>query len=308
MPDQVEPPDQPPHQQSGQLTESASGPAARVGRGAAIADAVADRLPPAVSAWRWAVRPAAAVALLVVALALVGGALARHWSQSGQVLAASTVTAASGSAGAAARSAPRPTVPPDTGAGAGAGRGPTTGPTGAAGRAGAPAGMPATTSAAAPVLVHVVGEVRRPGVVSLRAGQRVQDAVRAAGGPAPKADLARLNLARPVQDGEQVVVPARGQPAPQPVDPPPAAGSGSAGRGAGGSGAAPTGAAAGSPVSLSSATLGQLDELPGIGPVLAQRIVDWRTANGPFTSVDELAEVPGIGDKLLAGLRELVRP
>ena len=162
------------------------------------------------------------------------------------------------------------------------------------------AGATATPGAASGVVVvHVVGEVRRPGVQRMPVGSRVQDAVEAAGGPTRDADLARVNLARVVVDGEQVQVPAPGDP-----DPPVGTvtgGAATAGPGAGGS-------AAGPPVlvSVNTADLAGLDTLPGVGPVLAQRILDWRTQHGRFTSVEELGEVSGIGEKVLAQLRPLV--
>jgi competence protein ComEA len=123
----------------------------------------------------------------------------------------------------------------------------------------------------------------------------VADAVAAAGGASSGAAPARINLARPLTDGEQVIVPG-------PDDPVPAAdsGSGAAGSGAGGSAAAQV-------VDLNTATPAQLDGLPGVGPVLAGRIVQWRTAHGRFTKVDQLGEVSGIGDTLLSKLRPLVR-
>ena len=130
-------------------------------------------------------------------------------------------------------------------------------------------------------------------------GSRVQDAVEAAGGPTRKADLSRVNLARIVVDGEQVRVPAPGDPDP-PVGPV-TGGAATDGSGVGGS----TSGAPG-PVSLNTADLTGLDTLPGVGPVLAQRIVDWRTQHGRFTTVDELGEVSGIGEKLLAQLSPLV--
>jgi competence protein ComEA len=141
------------------------------------------------------------------------------------------------------------------------------------------------------VVVHVVGRVRHPGVRRLPAGSRVADAVQAAGGVTGRADLSLLNLARVLVDGEQVRVPAVGEQ----VGPVASAGGGAAG------GAGP-GGAAGAPVPLNTADLAALDTLPGVGPVLAQRILDWRTAHGRFTSVDELGEVSGIGEKLLAQL------
>jgi competence protein ComEA len=148
-------------------------------------------------------------------------------------------------------------------------------------------GTPLPGTSAAPtqppteVVVAVAGKVARPGLVRLPAGSRVDDAVRAAGGVAAGADVGLLNLARRLVDGEQVLVG---------VDPPP--------------GAAPaTGPAeAGGPVDLNSATVADLDALPGIGPVLAQRIVDWRTEHGRFTSVEQLREVTGIGESKYADL------
>lgn len=150
----------------------------------------------------------------------------------------------------------------------------------------------------AELVVHVVGQVVEPGLVRLAAGSRVADAVEAAGGATPEADLSRVNLARAVVDGEQVVLPLPGEPvvaAPAPV----------AG-GAPGPGSSGAGGPGGAPVDLNTADLSGLDGLPGIGPVLAQRILDWRTENGRFVSVDELGEVTGIGDKLLSRLRDSV--
>ena len=156
------------------------------------------------------------------------------------------------------------------------------------------------------VVVHVVGRVTRPGLVRLPAGSRVADAVEAAGGAAAGADLALLNLARLLVDGEQLRVPRPGEVVTAVPGAPgsPAGGTpGTAGSaGSAGSGAAGRvgGAGSSAPVSLNSADVAALDALPGIGPVLAQRIVDWRTEHGRFTSVAELGEVSGIGEKLLA--------
>ncbi len=143
---------------------------------------------------------------------------------------------------------------------------------------------------AAPLVVHVVGQVLHPGIVRLPPGSRVVDAVAAAGGARRGADLAGINLARLVVDGEQIRVPRPGEVV----------------AAAPGATAAGGGAGSGAPVSLNSADVAALDSLPGIGPVLAQRIVDWRTENRRFTSVDELGEVSGIGEKLLAQLRPKV--
>jgi competence protein ComEA len=151
-------------------------------------------------------------------------------------------------------------------------------------------------------LVHVAGAVRQPGVYRLRDGARVQDALRRAGGAARGADLAAINLAARVADGQQVVVPRRAVSGG-------AAGAGAAGAAAGGGAAGGSGAAAGGPpVSLNTATLEQLDTLAGVGPVTAQKILDWRREHGGFRSVDDLSQVPGIGPKRLATLRDRVQP
>ena len=162
---------------------------------------------------------------------------------------------------------------------------------------------PGPSASSASIVVAVTGKVRRPGVVTVAAGARVIDALRAAGGPLPGADLETLNLARKLTDGELVAVGVPG----------PAAAAGAA-PGAGGvpaggapAGGAPAGGAPAGPVALNTATLAELDTLPGVGPVLAQRILDWRTAHGQFASVDQLADVPGIGESRMAQLRDLVR-
>jgi competence protein ComEA len=152
------------------------------------------------------------------------------------------------------------------------------------------------SAAASPKLVvHVVGAVRRPGLYRLREGSRIADAVARAGGATPKADLALVNLAAPLSDGVQVVLPRRL----------PAAGPAGAGGAATSSGA--PGALQG-PVHLNTATLEELDALPGVGPVTAQKILDYRQENGGFASVDELDAVPGIGPARMEQLREAVAP
>jgi competence protein ComEA len=160
---------------------------------------------------------------------------------------------------------------------------PPTPPAGAALVAAEPARAPALT-------VHVVGAVRRPGLYRVADGSRIDDAIRKAGGPRPKAALELVNLAAPVADGQQVVVPVKvkGAVAAAPV------------------GATATAGALAPPVSLGSATLEQLDALPGIGPVTAQKILDYRAANGAFSSVEELDAVPGIGPARLEQLKPLV--
>jgi len=156
-------------------------------------------------------------------------------------------------------------------------------------------GVSGPTTAAGFLLVHVVGQVRHPGVVRLAPGSRVLDAVQAAGGASPSADLNHLNLARAVVDGEQIVVPKPGENVPAAGLP-------------GAAGVGPTSAGAGGGlVDLNTADAAALDSLPGVGPVIAQRILDWRTEHGRFTSVDELGEVSGIGDKLMAQIAPKVR-
>jgi competence protein ComEA len=158
-----------------------------------------------------------------------------------------------------------------------------------------PAAPPAETATTATrVVVDVVGAVRRPGLYRLEQGTRIADAVSRAGGATQKADLALINLAAPLADGEQVVVPKRGAAA---VAAP-----------AGGAAGSVAGAPSTGPVHLSTATLEQLDSLPGIGPVTAQKILDYRQKHGAFTSVDELDAVPGIGPARLDQLKDLVAP
>ena len=139
------------------------------------------------------------------------------------------------------------------------------------------------------LVVHVAGAVRRPGVYRLRAGARVADAVERAGGARRRADLGAVNLAAELQDGRQVLVPVR----------PPGGGAATA--------AAAAGTTPGVPLDLNTATVEQLDELDGIGPATAQQIVGYREEHGGFGSVEELDQVPGIGETRLAALRDKVR-
>ena len=142
--------------------------------------------------------------------------------------------------------------------------------------------VPERATAASKLVVHVAGAVRRPGLYSLAEGKRVADAVARAGGATAPADTAAINLAAPLADGMQVVVPRKLP-----------------------GGSAP---AAGGRVSLSSATAAELDALPGIGPVTAQKILDYRAQHGGFRSVDDLDAIPGIGPTRIEQLRELVSP
>jgi competence protein ComEA len=145
------------------------------------------------------------------------------------------------------------------------------------------------TTAAPKLIVDIAGKVAKPGLRRLPPGSRVADALAAAGGPLPGTDTSTLNLARPLTDGEQILVG---------VTPPPAAAPNAA---------APS-AAPGTPLSLNSATAAQLDALPGVGPVLAQHILDFRTQHGTFTSTAQLRQVPGIGDRKFTTLKPLVHP
>ncbi|MER5277382.1 helix-hairpin-helix domain-containing protein [Streptomyces sp. NPDC002809] len=232
--------------------------------------AVRERLP----VWlqlRCGLEPKALAALTVVLVAAAVFAAMQLWSaRPGSVRAPERVSEA----------APPPVAQTDAG--------------GDTGGAGAPEPSPGTPPAAGPggqVVVDVSGKVRRPGIHRLPAGARVADALRVAGGARPGVDLDSLNRARVLMDGEQIVVGA---------PPGPTAAGGTGG------GVGPTAAAG--PVSLNTATMEQLETLPGVGPVLAQHIVDHRTQHGGFRSVDELREVNGIGDRRFADLQPLVRP
>jgi competence protein ComEA len=144
----------------------------------------------------------------------------------------------------------------------------------------------APSTVAPDVVVDVAGKVRRPGLVKLASGSRVADAIVAAGGALPGASTVGMSLARRLIDGEQLVV---GEPSPAASDP------------------AAVSPQPSGPVDLNSATVSDLDALPGIGPVLAQRVVDWRTAHGAFTAVDQLRQISGLGGKKFDALAPLVR-
>jgi len=162
---------------------------------------------------------------------------------------------------------------------------------GAAGLA-QPVAAPTATPSPSSILVHVAGEVRRPGVYEFGADDRVIDAIDAAGGVRGDAALDELNLAAPLTDGSQVLVPGRSAAAPAPI-----------GEGSTTSGAADATTAK---INVNTADAAELEELPGIGEVLSQAIVDYRAENGPFSSVDELEDVSGIGPSILEDVRDLV--
>jgi competence protein ComEA len=155
-----------------------------------------------------------------------------------------------------------------------------------------PASIAPSAAASSGLVVHVAGAVQTPGVYTLPAGARVIDGIRAAGGVAPGAELSTINLARPLTDGERVYIPRRGE------TPPPDAG--------GGGQTATGGGSSGGKVNLNSATSAELEALPGIGEVLAQRIVDYRTQHGPFRSVRDLLKVEGIGEKKFDSIKNYV--
>ncbi|WP_448059883.1 ComEA family DNA-binding protein [Cellulomonas hominis] len=284
--------------------------AAVPGRAAEEIEPPARRPRPGRSRWRWAVGIRLAWAAVSVVGLLVGAVALRAVAVSDAAVPVALPTIAAGATGV---------MSPVPGTGAD-GVLPATDP--------ARGPLPTVDPAAArgpTVIVHVVGQVAQPGVVELPAGARVADAVAAAGGAGPEADLAVLNLARLLVDGEQVVVPRPGEEIPIGEVAGAAGGAwvgaaAGAGGGAGGSGAGAGGDGRGGSVSgagladrsaslldLNSADRTALDALPGIGPVLAERIVAWRAEHGRFASVDELEQVPGIGPAVLSRLRDLVR-
>lgn len=229
--------------------------------------------------------PRTPVVLGLVLLAAVGVAAFRFWSVSPQAVRVPEPVADEAAASA---------LPPD--------------PL----RSGAPDPVPRPASGEPPdaggsgrasgqIVVDVSGKVRRPGVRRLPAGSRVADALDAAGGVRAGTDMTGLNRARLLMDGEQVVV---GLPPGPPVSG--AAGGGSAGTD--GRGGVPGGSGPSAPLSLNTATAEQLETLPGVGPVLAQHMLDYRAENNGFRSVDELRQVNGIGDRRFAELQPLVRP
>ncbi|MGW6399039.1 helix-hairpin-helix domain-containing protein [Streptomyces sp. NPDC055134] len=224
------------------------------------------------------------IALVVVLVAAAGFAVHHFWTGRAQPVSAPEVVRSAAPEGAAGQ--------------LDAGQEPDAGPSASAPAAGGtdgPAG-----AAVAGIVVDVSGKVRSPGIHRLPAGSRVADALRAAGGIRPGVDPAGINRARLLVDGEQVVVGA-------PAAPGGAGSGGSAGSASSAGTGAGTGAAAAGPIGLNTATAEQLDTLPGVGPVLAQHIIDYRTEHGGFRSVDELREVNGIGDRRFSDLQNRVR-
>jgi competence protein ComEA len=237
------------------------------------------------------------VVLVAVSVVWLGGRTAGDGGADTGVTVVSgapTVAASDGGEPAGAGSAGAAAAPSGDGAGADPG-------------AGAGSGGAGPSASAAVAVVYVVGAVAHPGVVRLHAGDRVTDALDAAGGAAADADLTRLNLARPAVDGERLYVPRAGEtevPAELPAGDGPggASGGGTAG-GDGIDGSVP----ADTVVDLNTADATTLETLPGIGPAMAQRILTWREEHGGFRTVEDLLEVSGIGDARFAELRDRVR-
>lgn len=243
--------------------------------GGRVSARVLDALPPTLRG-RWGITAhhVTVVALLVAsALALAAWWLLRAQPQPVEAMPVTATRQEAGPSASATATAPEERDPADAGGGS----------------------ADPDRSAAADLVVHVAGKVKHPGIVTLPAGSRVIDALQEAGGPRRGVDLSTLNLARALADGEQLLVGV------------PGAASGRAGlasspaESTGGPGTGP-----GGPVNLNTATSAQLEELPGVGPVTAASILEWRDEHGHFSSVEELLEVSGIGEATLADLRDLV--
>ena len=235
---------------------------------------------------RLAIAPRAAIiagsALLILALALA--------------LRAVLVSTSAGSHEAPAAAGASATMrPPPAGTAASPGMKPVTVPT--TGPSAGPGGLSTTSGS---VVVHVTGAVSRPGVVTLPPGSRVTDAIDAVGGASAEADTQQLNLARVLTDGEQIRVPRIGEVLPEPAPQP----GGDAASGARTTPGKSGGGGASGTININTASASDLEKLPGIGPALAERIVEYRDSHGPFASVDALTDVPGIGKAKLEGLRE----
>ena len=234
---------------------------------------------------RLAIAPRAAIiagsALLILALALA-------------LRAVLVSTGTGGHEAPAAAGASATMRPPPAGTATSPAMRPATAP--AAGSAAGPGGLSATSGS---VVVHVTGAVSSPGVVALPPGSRVTDAINAVGGASADADTEQLNLARVLTDGEQIRVPRIGEVLPDPAPQPGGAATPSVGTAPG-----KTNGGASGTININTASASELEKLPGIGPALAQRIVEYRDSHGPFASVDALTDVPGIGKAKLEGLRE----
>nr|WP_328884461.1 ComEA family DNA-binding protein [Streptomyces sp. NBC_00299] len=271
--------------------EGGAGSGAGAGAGAGVGEwparaglALRERMPVWLQA-RCGLERRSVVALTVVLVLAAGFAVQHFWAGRAQSVRAPEVVRAAASYGGESQGGQPQGGQPQGGA--------------SGSSTSAAVGASGAGATAAEIVVDVSGKVREPGIHRLPAGSRVADALRAAGGVRPGTKTDSLNRARFLVDGEQVIV---GSPAAVPGAAP------GTGAGTGTGGAAGAGAAPSAPVALNTATVDQLDTLPGVGPVLAQHIIDYRTQHGGFRSVDELREVNGIGDRRFADLRNLVRP
>ncbi|MGW4775773.1 helix-hairpin-helix domain-containing protein [Streptomyces filamentosus] len=268
---------------SSPLSSSLSSSHSAASRASSWRAAVGERLPLWVQT-RCGLEPRTLAALAVVLVVAACAAAGTFWAGRPEPVRAPEIV------DAAPPVTPPEPAPPESALSSGAGSG---------GGVGRGAGEnPVGGKVPAEVVVDVGGKVRSPGVLTLPAGSRVADALRAAGGARPGADLTGLNRARVLFDGEQVLVGVPGVPG-VPGAPVPSPG--------GGPGAVP-GGSGGVPLSLNAATVEQFDGLPGVGPVLARRLVEHRAEHGGFRAVEELREVDGIGERRFADLRPLVRP
>ena len=253
-----------------------------------------DARPTGARRWRLTIGASVVLVLLGISVAVVVAAIGPHGGAESIGVSAPGGTAPGTSApGSAAPGGAAPGGAAPGGAAPGSGAA-AAGERAGGGRVGDASGGSTPVSrgnerAGPPLFVHILGEVNAPGLYELHDGDRAIDAVAAAGGLTDAADEGQVNLARFLRDGEQILVPAVGQ-----VPAPP--------RGAAPGGGAAGGTSAGELVNLNTADAAMLETLPGVGPALAQRIIDWREANGSFTSVDDLSNVEGIGTKKLAGL------
>lgn len=259
----------------------------RRSRATLILERIQDRLPVTLQGrWRLDRRSGTVLASVVAAVAVVTGGWALFRAQSQQVGTPHSFAADPAAHSARHTGPPGPGRPADTpSAGVGPADADPYGPSGSE-----------PTSAGVAIVVDIEGKVAKPGVIRLPSGARVMDALRAAGGALPGTDLAPLNQARVLNDGEQVVVGAPGGGIVSGGVPPQAAP-----RSGGRVKARPT-----APIHLNSATADQLQQLPGVGPALAQRILDWRSEHGQFESIGQLQEVHGLGASKFAALRDLV--
>lgn len=258
--------------------------------------------PTAGSGHRWAVGRGAALLVLGLTLAIACGLMVVRGGPSAEVTSVALEAPAQPQSVQETDPVPGDVPPPGgkTGGGWEAGSSAAAVP-GERGVPGEPGVLPASNAPSQRVLIHVAGAVASPGIVELPLGARVFEAVDQAGGALPKADLAAINLAAPVEDGLQVRVPLQGET----VAPAPAARAGG-GAGGGGTSAPKDGTSASGTVNINTADITELETLPRIGPVLAERIIAWRTEHGGFTRAEDLDAVPGIGEAMLAALVPLV--